>query len=134
MPKIIDFGIARATEQREVERTMFTQLGHVIGTPAYMSPEQTDPTNTDIDTRTDIYSLGVVLYELLVGLTPFDTDSVYSAGLRGDHEVRARAGSAAAERASAIRAAPTPPRSPSNTRPNRASWCAPCEATWTGSC
>ncbi len=80
MPKVIDFGIARATEQRDAERTMFTQVGHVIGTPAYMSPEQTDPTNSDIDTRTDIYSLGVVLYELLVGLTPFDTASVYSAG------------------------------------------------------
>lgn len=80
VPKIIDFGIARATEQRDVERTMFTQLGHVVGTPAYMSPEQTDPTNTDIDTRTDIYSLGVVLYELLVGLKPFDMETVYSAG------------------------------------------------------
>ncbi len=80
VPKIIDFGIARATEQREIEHTMFTQLGQVIGTPAYMSPEQTDMTNTDIDTRTDIYSLGVVLFELLVGLTPFDTESVYSAG------------------------------------------------------
>ena len=80
VPKIIDFGIARATEQRDFERTMFTQLGHVIGTPAYMSPEQTDPTNSDIDTRTDIYSLGVVFYELLVGLTPFDTESVYAAG------------------------------------------------------
>nr|MEE4268838.1 serine/threonine-protein kinase [Candidatus Krumholzibacteria bacterium] len=80
VPKIIDFGVARATEQRELERTMFTQAGHVVGTPAYMSPEQTDPTNTDIDTRTDIYSLGVVLYELLVGFKPFDIASVYSAG------------------------------------------------------
>lgn len=80
VPKIIDFGVARATEQRDAEKTMFTQLGHVVGTPAYMSPEQTDPTNTDIDTRTDIYSLGVVLYELLVGLKPFDVESVYSAG------------------------------------------------------
>lgn len=80
VPKIIDFGISRATEQRDAERTMFTQLGHVVGTPAYMSPEQTDPTNTDIDTRTDIYSLGVVLYELLVGLKPFDIETVYSAG------------------------------------------------------
>ncbi len=80
VPKIIDFGIARATEQRDFERTMFTRVGHVVGTPAYMSPEQTEPNNPDIDTRTDIYSLGVVLYELLVGLTPFDTESVYSAG------------------------------------------------------
>lgn len=80
VPKIIDFGVARATEQRDAEKTMFTQLGHVVGTPTYMSPEQTDPTNTDIDTRTDIYSLGVVLYELLVGLKPFDIESVYSAG------------------------------------------------------
>ena len=79
-PKIIDFGVARATEQRDAERTLFTQLGHVVGTPAYMSPEQTDPTNADIDTRTDIYSLGVVLYELLVGLKPFDMEAVYSAG------------------------------------------------------
>ncbi len=80
VPKIIDFGIARATEQREFEQTMFTQFGHVIGTPVYMSPEQTDPTNIDIDTRTDIYSLGVVLYELLVGITPFDVQEAYAAG------------------------------------------------------
>ena len=80
VPKIIDFGIARATDQREFEQTMFTQFGHVVGTPDYMSPEQTDPTNSDIDTRTDIYSLGVVLYELLVGLTPFDMKEAYSAG------------------------------------------------------
>jgi serine/threonine protein kinase/tetratricopeptide (TPR) repeat protein len=80
VPKVIDFGIARATDQRDVERTVFTQLGHAIGTPAYMSPEQADPTNTDIDTRTDIYSLGVVLYELLVGRPPFDVQAIYSQG------------------------------------------------------
>ena len=67
VPKVIDFGIAKATEQRLTEKTMFTELGQFIGTPAYMSPEQADPTTLDIDTRSDIYSLGVLLYELLTG-------------------------------------------------------------------
>jgi len=83
VPKIIDFGIARATDQRHAEKTLFTRMGQIIGTPAYMSPEQASPSGDDIDTRTDIYSLGVVLYELLVGLTPFDLEKLYSAGYEG---------------------------------------------------
>ena len=70
-PKIIDFGIAKAVAQKLTERTFFTEHGEPIGTPAYMSPEQLDPTGQDVDTRTDVYSLGVILYELLVGARPF---------------------------------------------------------------
>ncbi|MFM7809118.1 MAG: serine/threonine protein kinase, partial [Planctomycetota bacterium] len=70
--KVIDFGVAKAMSQRMTEHTVFTETGQMIGTPEYMSPEQADPTGGDIDTRSDIYSLGVLLYELLVGATPFD--------------------------------------------------------------
>jgi len=80
VPKIIDFGIAKATSQRLTERTVFTELGQWIGTPEYMSPEQAEMTGLDIDTRTDIYSLGVVLYELLVGAQPFESTTLRSAG------------------------------------------------------
>jgi serine/threonine protein kinase/tetratricopeptide (TPR) repeat protein len=72
MPKVIDFGIAKATEGRLTERTVFTEMRQLIGTPEYMSPEQADIGATDIDTRADVYSLGVLLYELLTGTTPFD--------------------------------------------------------------
>ena len=72
MPRIIDFGVAKATSQRLSDETMFTQLGAVIGTLGYMSPEQADSAGEDIDTRSDVYSLGVVLYELLVGTLPLD--------------------------------------------------------------
>lgn len=81
VPKIIDFGVAKATAQRLTERTMFTEMGQLIGTPEYMSPEQAEMTGLDIDTRTDIYSLGVLLYELLVGTLPFDSDTLRAAGL-----------------------------------------------------
>jgi tetratricopeptide (TPR) repeat protein/tRNA A-37 threonylcarbamoyl transferase component Bud32 len=70
--KIIDFGIAKAISQRLTEKTLFTAYGMVIGTPAYMSPEQAEMSGLDVDTRTDIYSLGVMLYELLVGELPSD--------------------------------------------------------------
>jgi eukaryotic-like serine/threonine-protein kinase len=72
VPKIIDFGIAKATAQPLTEMTMFTEIGVVVGTPAYMSPEQAERTGLDVDTRTDVYSLGMLLYELLVGVLPFD--------------------------------------------------------------
>ena len=78
-PKIIDFGIAKATGYRLTEKTLFTELGVVIGTPEYMSPEQADSTGRDVDTRTDVYSLGVVLYQLLTGELPFAAEELRSA-------------------------------------------------------
>ncbi|MCX6925929.1 MAG: serine/threonine-protein kinase [Verrucomicrobia bacterium] len=79
VPKVIDFGIAKATEQRLTDKTLFTAFEQFIGTPAYMSPEQAEMTSLDIDTRSDIYSLGVLLYELLTGLTPFDKETLAKA-------------------------------------------------------
>jgi tetratricopeptide (TPR) repeat protein len=81
VPKIIDFGVAKATAQRLTERTLFTELGVLIGTPEYMSPEQAEMGGLDIDTRTDIYALGVLLYELLTGALPFDRKDLRQAGL-----------------------------------------------------
>jgi len=80
IPKIIDFGVAKALNQRLTERTLFTAQGQLIGTPEYMSPEQAELTGLDVDTRTDIYSLGVLLYELLAGCTPFDPEELRSKG------------------------------------------------------
>jgi serine/threonine protein kinase len=79
VPRIIDFGIAKATEQRLTEKTMFTQYGQIIGTLDYMSPEQAKLNELDIDTRSDIYSLGVLLYELLTGETPINRNRLHSA-------------------------------------------------------
>ena len=80
VPKIIDFGVAKATDKRLTEKTLFTGLGQIVGTPEYMSPEQAERTQQDIDTRTDVYSLGIVLYELMVGALPFDTRALREAG------------------------------------------------------
>jgi hypothetical protein len=81
VPKVIDFGVAKATQQRLTDLTLFTQFEQMIGTPLYMSPEQAEMSGLDIDTRTDIYALGVMLYELLTGRTPFDPAELMKCGL-----------------------------------------------------
>jgi len=81
VPKVIDFGISKATEARLTEKLLFTTYAQLIGTPVYMSPEQAQMGGVDIDTRSDIYSLGVLLYELLIGRTPFEAKDLLKSGL-----------------------------------------------------
>ena len=81
VPKVIDFGIAKATERPLTDKTVFTAFGQFMGTPAYTSPEQVELSGLDVDTRSDIYALGVLLYELLTGRTPFDAQELLRAGL-----------------------------------------------------
>lgn len=83
VPKVIDFGVAKAISQPLTERTLVTEQGQFVGTPEYMSPEQAEMTGQDVDTRTDIYSLGVVLYELLTGVLPFEAKTLREGGV--DH-------------------------------------------------
>jgi len=83
LPKVIDFGIAKAVSQPLTERTLYTEQGQLMGTPEYMSPEQAEMTSQDIDTRSDIYSLGVLLYELMTGVLPFEAEDLRKGGL--DH-------------------------------------------------
>jgi len=83
VPKIIDFGVAKAVSRPLADSTLLTEQGQMVGTPEYMSPEQADAAGEDIDTRSDIYSLGVVLYQLLTGVLPFDSDTLREGGI--DH-------------------------------------------------
>src|SRR5262249_36223989 len=78
--KVIDFGVAKAIGQQLTDKTVYTQFAQIIGTPLYMSPEQVALSNVDVDTRSDVYSLGVLLYELLTGTTPFDKERLKTAG------------------------------------------------------
>ncbi len=102
VPKIIDFGIAKATETRLTERTLVTEFAQLVGTPAYMSPEQLEIGQADIDTRSDVYALGVLLYELLTGRTPFSTKELLRGGI---DEMRRRIREEEAARPSAAVAA-----------------------------
>src|SRR6202040_2766377 len=81
VPKVIDFGIAKAMAEPLTDKTLFTRHGFFMGTPTYMSPEQAEYSGLDVDTRSDIYSLGVLLYELLTGKPPFDQIDLMSSGL-----------------------------------------------------
>jgi WD40 repeat protein/serine/threonine protein kinase len=80
VPKVIDFGVAKATSHQLTQKTLFTAYGQMVGTPAYMSPEQAEMSGLDIDTRSDVYSLGVLLYELLTGTTPLELKRLRQAG------------------------------------------------------
>ena len=87
VPKIIDFGVAKAVSRPLSDSTLFTEQGQMVGTPEYMSPEQADAASEDVDTRSDIYSLGVVLYQLLTGVLPFDSDTLREGGIEKARKV-----------------------------------------------
>ena len=80
VPKVIDFGVAKAVGQQLTDRTVYTAFSQMIGTPLYMSPEQAEMSGLDVDTRSDVYALGVLLYELLTGQTPFDKEMLNKVG------------------------------------------------------
>ena len=119
VPKVIDFGIAKATRQALTDKTLFTAFEQFIGTPAYMSPEQAEMSGLDIDTRSDIYALGVLLYELLTGRTPFDQKELVAAGLSEMRRIIREQEPIGLRRGSALWRPPTRPRWPGAGIPSR---------------
>ena len=109
MPKVIDFGVAKATGAEADRADPVHRLGAVVGTLEYMSPEQAELNQLDIDTRSDIYSLGVLLYELLTGTTPLEPNRLQEAGLAGSAAADPRGGAAAAQHAAEHDRANCPP-------------------------
>jgi serine/threonine protein kinase len=118
VPKVIDFGIAKATNQELTQKTMFTEYQQILGTPEYMAPEQASLSGLDIDTRADVYSLGVLLYELLTGTKPFDLKTLLTHGYE--------------EVLRTIREE-DPPKPSTRASTVGDSWARRCAATWTGS-
>ena len=121
VPKVIDFGVAKATAQRLTERTLFTQFGVIVGTPEYMSPEQSQMSGLDVDTRSDIYSLGVLLYELLTGSTPLEKERLRAAAFTEVLRRIREEAAAQAEHAAGHDPGGAPPSRPS-AAPSRPSW------------
>ena len=125
--KVIDFGLAKATGARLTEKTMFTALGQMVGTPVYMSPEQAEMSGLDVDTRTDVYSLGVLLYELLTGFTPHDVAKFQAASYVEIQRIIRDEEPPFTEYPVSARCMATLPLSPKSVRPSLGRWCS-CSA------
>jgi serine/threonine-protein kinase len=130
--KVIDFGVAKALGQELTDKTLFTGLAQMVGTPLYMSPEQAGLSDLDVDTRSDVYTLGVLLYELLTGATPFAKERFRQVGYDEMRRIIREEEPPGRARASA-RWARRRPRCPPSGRATRASSASSSEASWTGS-
>ena len=131
VPKVIDFGVAKAIEQRLTEKTLFTQFGALVGTFEYMSPEQAEMNAFGVDTRSDVYSLGVLLYELLTGTTPLERQRLRKAAL--DEMVRLIKEEEAPRPSTRLSSSDSCRRSRRRARPSRPDCRGWCAASWTGS-
>ena len=131
--KVIDFGVAKAIGQQLTDKTLYTRFAQMIGTPLYMSPEQAEMSGLDVDTRSDVYALGVLLYELLTGTTPFDRQALAEGGVRRDPPDHPRGGAAEAEHAAEHAGRGAVGRCRRGGRRSRRSCRRWCKASWTGS-